>query len=122
DSDVRGRDRSKLIKAFGSEPAATEFERLERQRHSVDPRRSDEASAEFERRYGKLTPDQERLVYGIGEHPDTPQMDDVREVLRAKQDAAWLPDAEPQHVIDEAAQALSRLRPEAVRRVIEGRG
>jgi hypothetical protein len=118
---AQARDQESLVRAFGSKEAADEFARLDRRRNSSNPRVSDEASAEFDRRYGNLTPEQERLVYGIGEE-GVPQVDDIRDVLRASQDSHDLTDATDQQVVDHAAQSFASLRPEAVGRVLQGQG
>jgi len=74
-------DRQGLVRAFGSEDAASEFTRLDRKQNSNVPRIADEGAREFESRFGTLTPDQERLAYGIGE--TGPQHADIKEVLNA---------------------------------------
>ncbi|HZL00466.1 MAG TPA: hypothetical protein VFC47_11265 [Caulobacteraceae bacterium] len=79
-------DHDKVVQAFGGEAEAKEFERLDRKRNSTDPRRADEGSREFDTKYGELTADQDRLVYGIGE--TDAQEDDIRQILDAHQDIA----------------------------------
>ena len=77
-------DHEKLVKAFGSEEQAKEFQRLDRKRNSSDPRRSDEGSREFDEKFGDLTPEQDRLVYGIGE--TDAQVEEIQQVLAAHED------------------------------------
>lgn len=77
-------DHEKLVMAFGSEDRAKLFERLDRKQNASDPVRADEGSREFEAEFGNLTPEQERLAYGIGE--TEAQGDDIRQVLRAHSD------------------------------------
>lgn len=74
-------DHQKLVRALGSEEAAKEFQRLDRKQNSTDPKRSDEGRKEFDAKFGNLTPDQERLIYGIGE--TDAQQDDIKTVLDA---------------------------------------
>jgi len=76
-------DREKLVQALG-EDGAKEFERLDRMRNSSQPSRADEGSRLFDERFGALTPEQERLVYGIGE--TSASLDDIRSVLAAHHD------------------------------------
>lgn len=110
-------DQQKLVRALGEDGAA-EFKRLDRMRNSMDPQRSDEGSRLFDQRFGDLTPDQERLVYGIGETDLAP--DAIKTVLDAHGDAVhgdsedWLAYM--------AANAARRLRPEDLAAVPAGRG
>jgi len=76
-------DREKLVQALG-EDGAKDFERLDRRRNSWNPARADEGSRLFDERFGTLTPEQERLVYGIGE--TSASLDDIRSVLAAHHD------------------------------------
>jgi len=63
---LKASEAAQLVEAFG-EAGAARFRSLDRARDSVDPRRADEASAEFDALFGTLTAEQERLVYGVGE-------------------------------------------------------
>lgn len=112
-------DFDKLVKAFGSAEEAKAFDRLERRRHRSDPRASDEAAAEFDRKYGNLTPEQERLVYGIGEE-DRAQPDDVLDMLRHQHDVS---DTSEGWLVDDIGRAI-RSVPDVERllKVPEGRG
>ena len=74
-------DRQKVVRALGSEPAAVDFFRLDRKQNSDDPQRAAEGAAEFNAKFGNLTPEQERLIYGIG---DTgAQAGEIQQVLDA---------------------------------------
>jgi hypothetical protein len=77
-------DRGKLVQALGSPEAATEFERLDRARNSSDPARADPAAKLFDEKFGNLTPEQERLVYGVGE--TDAQAHEIQTVLQAHSD------------------------------------
>lgn len=77
-------NREKLVQALGSEEEANAFARMDRARNSSDPVRADRAATAFDEKYGNLTPDQQRLVYGIGE--SDVQADDVQTVLKAHRD------------------------------------
>lgn len=77
-------DHDKLVQAFGSEEAAAEFKRLDRAQNSMDPQRADAATKEFHAKYGNLTPEQDRLVYGIGE--TDAQQSDIKPLLDAHSD------------------------------------
>lgn len=111
-------DRAKLVRALGSEEAANEFERLDRARNSTDPQRADAASADFDERFGKLTPEQERLVYGVGE--TTVQADAIKTVLQAHSDVVV--GDRPDWVSYVAAIGARSLHPEDLAAVREGRG
>lgn len=110
-------DRAKLVRALGEDGAA-EFERLDRKRNSADPQRSDEGSREFEERFGDLTPEQERLVYGIGE--SDAQADDIALVLKAHGDALAGDDRDWLGYM--AGTAARRLTPDDMRAVLAGEG
>ncbi len=83
-------DQDKLVQAFGEDGAA-EFVRLDRERNSMDPRRADEGAGEFDARFGDLTPEQERLAYGIGE--TDAHLDDIEQLIRAHNDVIDSDDA-----------------------------
>jgi hypothetical protein len=74
-------DRQKTVQALGGEPAAVEFYRLDRKQNSTDPQRADEGAKEFAAKFGNLTSDQERLIYGVGE--TDAQADEIKQVLDA---------------------------------------
>jgi hypothetical protein len=83
-------DRAKLVQALGGEAEADAFQRADRARNSSDSVRADRAATAFDEKYGNLTPDQQRLVYGIGE--SDVQADDVQTVLKAHQDVQGIAD------------------------------
>lgn len=74
-------DHQKVVRALGTEEAAAEFKRLDRKQNSSIPHVSDEGSREFDAKFGNLTPEQERLIYGIGD--TDAQADDIKAVLHA---------------------------------------
>lgn len=81
--EAKASDQEKLVMALG-EDGAKEFKRLDRaQNNSFDMVRADAAAREFEAKFGddRLTPDQQRLIYGIGEVDAT--ADEIAEVLEA---------------------------------------
>lgn len=88
--EAKASDQEKLVLALGEE-GAKEFKRLDRaQNNSFDTARADAAAREFEAKFGddKLTPDQQRLIYGVGEVDAT--ADEIKQVLDAHGDL--LPD------------------------------
>lgn len=92
-------DHDKLVQALGSEDAAAEFNRLDRKQNSSNPQRADEGAREFDAKFWNLTPEQERLIYGIGE--TGPQAEDMRAVREAR---AIL----PSDSLSEVARTLTR--------------
>lgn len=76
-----GADSANMVRALGSEKAVTEFKRLDRKRNSSDPDRADEGAREFTAKFGNLTEDQQRLIYGVGD--TSAQSDEIRTVLDA---------------------------------------
>jgi hypothetical protein len=116
---TQARDADSLLRAFGDAGAVKEFNRLDRARNNTwDNASADAASAEFDAKYGNLTPEQERLVYGIGESGASP--DDIKAVLREHQDWSQFHDAD---LVDTMASAIrSNPRPASFMRVREGLG
>jgi hypothetical protein len=109
---VRNEDDADLIIALG-EAGAKEFKRLDRARNSSNRKRADAASAEFDARFGNLTPEQERLVYG--ESGDLrPTVDELDEMIKAHSDVETL---DPGYL---AVIAARRLNPEALVRIQRG--
>ncbi len=107
---------AKLVRALGSEEAAAEFNRLDRKRNSSNPDRADQGEAEFNAKFGDLTPEQERLIYGIGETDAA--ADDIKDVL----DAHNTRSDDPTDAAYEAAIALRRVPIEQILAVPEGKG
>lgn len=108
-------DHDKIVQALGSEEAAREYQRLDRARNDVwNTKRADQAQADLERRFGQLTPEQERLIYG---HVGEPSADDIRQVLEAH--GARFPD-HPETAAYEAAAAIRKVRPEELAAVPQG--
>lgn len=112
-------DSEKLVMALGEEGAA-EFKRLDRARNSMDPQRADAAGAEFDARFGDLTPDQERLVYGIGEDPDAPSVEDLDALIRAHSDV--MPGDAPEDAAYMAAVGARNIDPDGIDAVMRGEG
>ena len=112
-------DNEKLVMALGEEGAA-EFKRLDRARNSMDPQRADAAGAEFDARFGSLTPDQERLVYGIGEDPDAPSAEDLDALIRAHSDV--MPGDAPEDAAYMAAVGARNIDPDGIDAVMRGEG
>ncbi len=112
-------DNEKLVMALGEEGAA-EFKRLDRARNSMDPQRADAAGAEFDARFGNLTPDQERLVYGIGEDPDAPSVEDLDALIRAHSDV--MPGDAPEDAAYMAAVGARNIDPDGIDAVMRGEG
>lgn len=110
-------DDEKLVQALGPEGAA-DFKRLDRASNSQDPRRADAAIAEMHAKFGNLTPEQERLIYGIGE--TGPQKEEINTVLEAHSDVmngddrGWLSYM--------AAVAARHTSPEEFAAVLRGEG
>lgn len=84
-------DYQKLVKALGNEQKAKDFERLDRLRNSTNVERADKAEAEFDAKYGDLTREQERLIYGIRERDL--QVSELKSVLMAIETVEDLPRA-----------------------------
>jgi hypothetical protein len=111
-------DQEKLVMALGEDGAA-EFKRLDRARNgTMDTARADAASAEFDARFGNLTPDQERLVYGIGEIDAT--ADDIATVLKAHGDI--LPDDPAEWAAYMAASSARKIDASDIDAVLNGAG
>lgn len=108
-------DHAKLVRAFGSEEEASEFNRLDRKQNSSDPDRADEGAKEFNQRFGNLTSDQERLVYGIGE--TDAQESDIQAVLTAHTDRET---EDPTEAAYEAARAMRSVSPQQILEVPTG--
>lgn len=111
-------DRDALLKALGSEERVRRFNSLDRTMNSLDPRRADEASAQFDREFGNLTPEQERLIYGIGE--TDAQVDDIKELLRAYSDV--IPGDDAGWSAYMAAHAARKVGAEELAKVPSGEG
>lgn len=79
--EAKARDAANLLTALGSPAAVVEFHRLDRKRGSLDTQRADQGSAEFDERFGDLTAEQERLIYGVGE--TDAQADEVKTLIDA---------------------------------------
>ena len=110
-------DDEKLIQALGHDGAA-EFKRLDRAQNSADPRRADAAGREMDAKFGNLTPEQQRLVYGIGE--TGPSADDIAHVLQAHNDVAPGDDAGWSAYM--AAVSARNTKPEDFAAVLRGDG
>lgn len=109
-------DRENLIQAFGGDEAkAAEFERLDRRRNSSNPVTADAASAEFDAKFGDLTPEQERLVYGIGE--TGLQLEDMRRLHAAREPLTDVPDQEVLRVL---TRGMLDASPGELRTVLNG--
>lgn len=115
-ADAKMGDHEKLVRALGSEEEAKEFNRLDRKQNSSDPSRADAGAAEFDQKYGNLTPEQERLIYGTGE--TTPAAEDIQHVL----DSHGHREDSPEHAAYNAAIAMRRASPDDVLSVPEGGG
>ena len=74
-------DEEKLVRALGSKERADRFNRLDRAQNSSNPDRADRAKKQMDEEFGQLTPEQERLIYGIGESDASAE--DIRQVLAA---------------------------------------
>ncbi|KKN74079.1 hypothetical protein LCGC14_0394190 [marine sediment metagenome] len=101
-------DKEGLVEVFG-EQGAKDYERLERIANtSLDPQKADRASEELQERFGDLTPEQERLVFGLGE--TEPTVEELREIRERKLDleGAGLPPIDKPPPPEEAEPALSR--------------
>lgn len=96
-------DHAKLVRVLGGEDAAKEFNRLDRKQNSSNPDRADEGAREFDAKFGNLTPEQERLIYGTGE--TGPSVDDIEDVLKAHQTRS----GDPEDAAYEAALAMRRV-------------
>lgn len=110
-------DHQKLVRALGSEEAAAEFDRLDRKQNSQNPERADQGAKEFSERFGNLTPEQERLIYGIGE--TDAQESDIQAVLRAHTERE---PENPTEAAYEAARAMRSVSAQQILEVSEGRG
>jgi hypothetical protein len=116
--EARASDQDKLVMALGEEGAA-EFKRLDRARNNTfDTARADAASVEFDARFGKLTPDQERLVYGIGETDATAE--EIETVLKAHGDI--LPGDPEEWAAYMAAVSARRVEAADIQAVLNGTG
>ena len=109
-------NRAKLVRALGSEEQADEFDRLDRKQNSSDPVRANQGAKEFDAKFGSLTPEQERLIYGIGE--TDAQKDDIEAVL----DAHRTRETDPTQAAYEAAIAMRKTNPDALLNVPNGEG
>lgn len=103
-------DREKLVKALGSEELADEFTRLDRKANSTDPRRADEGIAEFDEKFGDPTPEQERLIFGIGE--TELQVNELRDISRALRAVDNLKDETNVEVAGIIANGMRLVKPE----------
>ncbi|WP_324748795.1 hypothetical protein SH591_08740 [Sphingomonas sp. LY54] len=110
-------DNDKLVQALGPE-GAKRFEVLDRMQNSTNPRIADEGTRLFDAEFGKLTPEQERLVYGIGE--TDAQADDIQVLLDAHNDMQLGDD--PDWSAYMAAVAARRVDPEDFAAVARGEG
>ena len=91
----RTKDRADLVEALG-EQGAKDFERLDRTANtSLDPRKAERAFEELQERFGDLTPEQQRLVHGLGE--TEPTVEELREIRERKLDlqGVGLPPIDP---------------------------
>jgi hypothetical protein len=111
-------DQDKLLQALGSPEAVKRFNALDRMRNSSDPQRSDEGSRLFDDEFGNLTPEQERLVYGIGETDAS--LDDIRALISAHSDVMSGDDVDWSSYM--AAVAARRVQPEEFAKVLRGEG
>lgn len=109
----------KLVKALGSEDAAKEFNRLDRKQNSSDPDRADEGAKEFDAKYGNLTADQERLIYGTGETNAQPE--EIKQVLDAHTERMH-PEEDVSEAGYQAAIAIRGVRAEDILAVPGGKG
>jgi hypothetical protein len=111
-------DHEKLVKALGGEDEAQEFNRLDRKQNSSNPERADEGAKEFDAKYGKLTPDQERLIYGTGE--TEAQADEIKQVMDAHSERMH-PDEDVSEAGYQAALAIRGVRAEDILAVPGGK-
>lgn len=109
-------DRQKTVRALGSEAAAVEFYRLDRKQNSSDPQRADEGAREFDAKFGNLTPEQERLIYGFVGDADGPQAEAIKEVLDAHNNRT----DNPTDAGYEAASAIRRVPAAEIKAVPQG--
>lgn len=107
-------DRQKTVRALGSEAAAIEFYRLDRKQNSDLPWVADEGAREFDAKFGNLTPNQERLIYGVGE--TGAQADDIQQVLDAHNNRT----SDPTDAGYEAAIAIRGVPAAEIKAVPEG--
>lgn len=120
-AEAETRDWDDLVRAFGSEEEARAFNALEKRRHSQDPQTSDHAAAEFEARYGKLTPEQERLVYGVGD--TRPQIDELRAIRDELELGRGLGEYDQRQLLEAMGLAVRDLRDvDRLQRVLADRG
>jgi hypothetical protein len=106
-------DQQKLVQAFG-EDGAKDFRRLDRQRNSLDLDVADRASAEFDEHFGNLTPEQERLAYGIGE--TDAQVEDLKALREAREP---LTDAHPDEIGRVLTRGMLDAAPDEIRRFMQ---
>lgn len=101
-------DDEKLIDALGAEKAAL-FKKLDRAANSMNPNTADEAQAKLDELVKDFTPEQERLVYGIGEIGATAE--DYKEILAAHSDATFTEHDTIQDIARSTANAMMGVDP-----------
>lgn len=112
-------EHEKLVRAVGGEERAALFNRLDRRMNSADTKKADEAAAEFDRTFGVLTPEQERLIYG---HVDDPDMsaEQLREIRKAREWEQELPDMSDTEVARVMTRGMLDTSPDKARTFFEG--
>lgn len=113
-------DYNKLVRALGSEEEAREFTRLEKAQNSMDTRKADFAAIEFNKKYGNLTKEQERLIYGFGENQLS--IDELKEIRKAFLDTDWAEKENINEISKEATWALRNLTKNDLETALSGTG
>lgn len=113
-ADKQEGNHTKLVRALGSEDAAAEFNRLDRMQNSSNPERADRGGRLFNERFGRLSPEQERLIYGIGETDASAE--DMQEILSAHES-----NPNPTDAAYSAALALRSISPRDIAAVPAGK-
>jgi hypothetical protein len=112
-------DHEKLIKALGSDEEAKRFNRLVRQSESMDHARADKASKELGEIEDKLTPEQQKLIYGIGETGATKE--DLDELIKAHSDITFTPHDDIKDIGYIGTLGIRKMLPEEILSVKEGK-
>lgn len=112
-------DHEKLVKALGSEEAAKRFNKLSRQAESMDHARADKASKALGEIEDKLTPEQQKLIYGIGETGATKE--DFDELIKAHSDITFTPHDDIKDIGYIGTLGIRKILPEEILSVKEGK-
>jgi hypothetical protein len=112
-------DDDKLVEALGEEKAAL-FKKLDRKQNSMNPDVADKAAAEMDDLTANLTPEQERLIYGIGETGATAE--DFKELRQAHSFSEFDPDQSVTEIAASTANAMMGVDPLAVMNVPQNGG